>query len=188
MNAENKLQSGRVKIISGEKNTLFIYPAARNMKISLMTLIFGSFCTFGTYYIFTGTYDSIQETSGQLSGVMISLMLPFFSIFGVISIAMIIYGIYLLANSLKVEISGDQVTSERSVFGINISRKSIPLNEIDDFELKRFAQRGSGNAANVLFSIKINSKDGRKVTAGDGIEGYEIAGRIMEMMKDKCGL
>ncbi len=186
MNYERNLQFSGVKIISGDGSTTFIYPAARNIKISLMTLLFGLFCTSGTFYFYANIYDSFKETEGQLSGVMISLMVPFFSVLGIISIALVIYGVYLLINSLKVEIIGKGLKTVRALSGIYILSKSIALDEIDDFELKGFVQRGSGSAANILFAIRINLKDGRRITAGDGIDGYETAGRLMEIMKDKC--
>lgn len=187
MNVGSNLQFSGVKIISGDGSTTFIYPAARNKKISLMTLLFGLFCTSGTFYFYVKIYDSFKEIEGQLSGVMISLMVPSFSVFGIISIALIIYGVYLLINSLKVEIDGKGLKTVRALSGINILSKSIAFDEIDDFELKGFVQRGSGNAANILFAIRINLKDGRRITAGDGIDRYETAGRLMEIMKDKCG-
>ena len=141
------------------------YPYLRHPGMALGTLLTGAG--------FIGFAWLFHVASGE--GGMTRLFIGLFSLAGV---PIIVWGLYMLGNSLHVTAGRQGLTAVRGIFGLRFARH-IASDEITAIEKSIGMQTRQGNRARAYYRIQVQTRDGHNIVAGSGIPG---ASRVDDIM------
>ena len=162
-------------IEQGVQGSSVSYPAGREKTIArvfiIMAIIFDLVAVFMGYQVFT---ELSSERTSYFAVMVSGMIFLGFSVFG---IGMLFGGIYMLTNTLRVDINRTGVTATRQVFGREYVTHLLNEN-IRGMMKKVTSQAGQGASAKINYSIYLLTKDGRRVSIGDGISGHENADKL----------
>ena len=126
---------------------------------------------------------------GVFTGVFVAAMvtdwdIPIFfaGIFGLVGVLAAILGLYLMGNSLKVTVSRSGVHTVRNIFGLEFARRATP-DEIIALDKSITMQSNSGTRSSAYYALRAKTKDGRKITLGDGLPSASAADQVLEKIR-----
>jgi len=144
----------------------FYYPWFRHLWMGTMTTLVGSIFVIAGYFI------------GQKTGDII-----FPIAFGGIGGLCAIIGLYVLGNTLTTTVSSKGIRIVRSIYGIRFQRKA-ERDEINKLERRIGSQMQTGSSMRVYYAIDALTRDGRKITVADTLEGSRLADFVEEKISD----
>jgi hypothetical protein len=161
----------RTVIVSENTNGLqFYYPWYRNLWMGIMLLIFG------------GIFSTVGYFVGESDGGFVFLL-----VFGGVGVAVVLFGLYVLGNSLTTTVSHQGINIIRNVYGIRFQRNVLKEN-IVQLERQINSQMQGGTRYRVFYSIVAHTSDNRKITIADSLEGSRVADyiedRVQAALKD----
>lgn len=185
-----------VQIHNMPNKMVLCYSVLRNLKNGLIVLFTGAIFTSGLFYVYssnlltpipksTTAASNLVDTGWQLLTAEAYIM---FYIFLPIGLLMIGYSLYLLGNSLRIEIGAGYIRTVRRLFGIKVFTRSLLISELSSIQLKRYGQRGEGVNAKIYYALDAIAHDGHNITVGDGIVGLDTAEQLSEVIREACGL
>lgn len=179
------LPSHMVRIYHAPEGLIFYYPARRNLKFGLLLFFFG--------IIFAGSavfwsYSSVGSCKEPLDCLFVSAAFVLQVVIDLVAAMLIAGAVYSLINSLTVEIGLQNLTVTRALFGLNVFKRMVSLSDIAYIQAVRTGQRGTGTNAKVLYAVKAYTRDGRRITVGDGIEDADVADQIKLSIDGARGL
>ncbi len=154
-----------VQINNTDEGLVFYYPWHRHLWMGLMTLLVGS--------IFVATACFIGLESGDLI---------FPVAFGGIGGLCAIIGLYVLGNTLTTTVSSRGIRIVRNIFGLKFQRNARRY-EISKLERRIGSQMQTGSNTRVYYAIDAYTRDGRKLTIADTLEGSRLADYIEEKIR-----
>lgn len=151
------------------------YPASRGRSAGLVMFVFGSvFLGVPVFFI-----DKFSEFGGGGFAIVFQLFGGFFGlIFGLIGLAIVLFAVYSIFNSLSVDVTSRGVSSVRRVLGLS-ARTDMSLDEIKSLSYSISGQTGSGATASVEYRLEALSEGAKTLCLGDGIKGKPLADRLM---------
>ena len=150
------------------------YPYLRHPGMALGTLVTGAG--------FIGFAWLFHVASGE--GVMTRL---FIGLFALVGVPIIVWGLYMLGNSLHVTAGRQGLTTVRGIFGLRFSHH-IASDEITAIEKSIGMQTRQGNRARAYYRIQVQTRDGRNIMAGSGIPGASRVDNIMLRLRKALDL
>ena len=111
----------------------------------------------------------------------------FIGLFALVGILILLWGIYLPANSLRVIVGRQGLSAVRGIFGLRFERRAA-LEEILKIEKSIGLQTTQGKRTRVYYRIRVHTRDGRSITAGSGIPGATRADAIMQRIRQALDL
>jgi hypothetical protein len=156
--------------------TVFYYPLFRypslGIGLVLFSLIFGGSAVF--------LFSEAKGLTGILAGFM-------GVVFAAAAASLLLFGLYCLGNTLRVEVSPRGLTTIRRVFGVGFTTH-VPLDEISGIEPKIGSQSKSGAKFSVRYALHALRYAGRRVAVGDDIPGQPLADHLATLLREACGI
>ena len=146
-----------IRISNSDSGLEFYYPWYRHIRMGALTAIFGAVFVFAGY--FAGTQGA-------------SMIFPV--AFGGVGGLCIIIGLYLLGNTLTTTVSEKGIRIVRSIYGIRFQRKAT-RDQISGLQRRIGSQMQTGTRTRVYYAIDALTRDGRKLTIADTLEGSRLA-------------
>jgi hypothetical protein len=144
----------------------FYYPWHRHLWMgSSMTMIGSGFVIAG-YFI------------GQQSG---GILFPI--AFGGMGGVCALIGLYVLGNTLTTTVSHQGIRIVRNIYGVRFQRKAS-REEIIKLDRRIGSQMQTGTSMRVYYAIDAHTRDGRKITIADTLEGSRLADFVEANIKD----
>jgi hypothetical protein len=163
-----------VRIRESGAGVEFYYPYLRNPGMALGTLLTGG-CFVGFAWLFHAAAgkDGISDL--------------FIGLFAAVGVLIIILGLYLAGNSLRVTAGRRGLSVERGIFGLRLARHAA-ADEISAIEKSIGMQSRQGNRARAYYRIEVRTRNGRRITAGNGILGASRVDAIIQRIRQALGL
>ena len=175
-----ELPGNIVRVYRGGDGLRLDYPASRSRGVGLFVLLFG--------LIFLGAPMSMALVEG-LPGVMSSSTafagFGFLAaVFAVVGLATSLLGLYLLGNSLQVQISGRGVSTRRRLFGMPLRSRFVSGDQVRGIEHGITMQSGQGARATVRYTVSARLGDGGSLCLGDGIKGRPLVDQVLGLIRE----
>lgn len=146
------------------------FAAGRRWAASLMVLVFGA--------IFAG--------AGWFAGKQGAPML-FPIVFCGAGGAILLGGLYELANSLRVHIDRQGLWTERRVLGFVMARHQARAEQVVGLRLKEGGGTRSGASSVPNYRLVAELQGGGRVTLAEGVRGLAAARELMQMVQSRSG-
>ena len=153
----------------------FHYPQFRNKGLGVGLIIAGMLISVFLLFMRQGFADFLPVTS-----------MIFFGFAELIVVAMLIGGLYLISNSLTVDVDSAGVNIRHKMPGFSFGGE-IERSSIADFVAEKSASSSDGKSIRVWYSLKLIQKDGKETSVGDTLEGYSYAQGIRQQMIENLG-
>jgi len=144
------------------------YGRSKGMAIALVT--FGLFIAVFGHFFFDGFLDFLPATTGLMAIYV-----------GLLALALFLLGLFLISNSLTVEVSLKGVRKQQRFFGY-LREELIATNDIADIVVEQNGSSTSGNTTRVWYRLKLLRRDGSHIEVGDSLEGQSYADEIKQQM------
>ena len=164
-NPLSEAPEGTVKIIKTTNGLQFYYPWYRHAKMAIMLMIFGA------------VFAAIGHYIGKEDG---SFIFPV--VFGGFGILMACMGLYVIGNTLTTTVNREGIQTIRNIYGFRFQRKLLK-DEIVGLEREINSQMQGGSNYQVFYSIIAHSKDKRKITIADTLEGSRLADFVEQRIR-----
>jgi hypothetical protein len=161
-----KAPDGIVRIQQTPAGLQFYYPWHRHLWMGILTLIFGGI--FAGIGIFIG----INEPE---------ILIPV--VFTIVGGGCILLGLYLVGNTLTTTVSIQGINVIRNIYGIRFQR-NVKASEITKLDRQIRSQMNAGSRTRVYYSIIAHTRDKRKVTIADTLEGSRLADFIEQRIRE----
>lgn len=156
----------------------FYYPMLRNKALTLIAFIFAAGFGFASYSMITGF-------GGGAMGVIVMI----FSIpFTIVALLAAIAAIYLPLNNLRVVIGKGTLQVTRRLFIVPIRRHKSATYEVTRLEVKRSGSTGQGRKRVTHFKISAHTKNKKKITIAEDVDGEDLAYSYKEFLERKLGI
>lgn len=155
------------KTVSG---TQFYYGYGRSKGMAIALMSFGLILAVFGYFFFDGFLDFLPATSMLMTTYM-----------GLIALAMFLLGLFLIANSLTIEVGLNGVRKQQQIFAY-LQEKTIATGDIVDIVTEQNASSTSGTTTRVWYRLKLFTRDGDSIEVGNNLEGQSYADEIKQQM------
>ncbi len=112
--------------------------------------------------------------------------LVFFGFAGLVAVALFVFSIFVLGNSLTVDVSASGVKVQRIMLGFSFGG-DIKRSDIADILVERSGSSSNGQTSRVWYSLKLIEHNGMETTVGDSLEGHSYAEMIRQQIIDTLG-
>lgn len=144
----------------------FYYPWYRHLWMGMLTTVVGSIFVIAGYFV------------GQQSG---DALFPI--AFGGMGGVCALIGLYVLGNTLTTTVSDKGIKIVRNIYGIRFQRKAA-REHIMKLERRIGSQMQTGSSMRVYYAIDAHTRDGRKITVADTLEGSRLADFVEAKISD----
>lgn len=144
------------------------YRAGRHWQGGLGIILFG--LVFGAVPVFMFYVDDMAGFAPVMFGV----------IFGLVALACVAGGLWMLGNRLQVAIDETGLRLQRHLFGVPVQTLTVPRHDLAGIHAVRAGSATSGSKVTVYYSLQLKLNDGSLHGIGDGFRGYGEAGRAAE--------
>ncbi len=155
--------------------TQFYYGHGRSKGMAIALMFLGLLIGVFAYFFFDGFLGFLPATT--------SLMAAFV---GLISLSLLLLGIFLVANSLTLDVGLKGIRKQQKTFAYLLEEK-IDASEIVDITTEQNASSTSGHKTRVWYCLKLLTRDGNKIEVGDMLEGKSYADEIKQKMISALG-
>ncbi len=150
------------------------YPYLRNPGMALTLLVTG-----GGFVGFAWLFHAAAGKAGPPA-----FFLGLFVVFGAL---LLVGGLYILGNSLRVTAGTKGLSTVREIFGMRFARH-VAMDEITRIEKSIGMQSKQGTRTTAYYRIRVHTRDGRKITVGSGIPGASRVEAIIERIQKALDL
>jgi hypothetical protein len=165
---------GRLRLHETGAGIELYYPYFRHPGMALGALLTG--------IIFVAPVWLIDAFGGK-RGVP-APMLWLFTLFGAL---ILLWGLYLLGNSLRVTAGRQGLTTVRKLYGLRFMRH-VAVDDIVAIGKSVGMQSRQGNRAQLYYRIQARTRDGRRITLADGLTGASGVDALIERLRGVLGL
>lgn len=146
------------------------YPMLRKPLSAFGLILFGG--------IFSGSAAFIWRQAAQ-DGFPLYIMSGIFHFVGGL---IVLWGLYALLNSLRVEFDGRTITVVRRILGVPVSNKAAAYPQIRSIEIKHNGGSQSGNHHHINYLVIAKTASGEFVLA-EGLDAHSKAGQVAEYFR-----
>jgi hypothetical protein len=162
------------------------YPAARNRGPGLAVTLAGLFFTGIFLFMAWQSRAWLSSEDGVLTLPVVFGGLVLLA-FGVVGIALVSSGLYLLTNSLQVLVGQTALVTRRRLLGIPVRLRHVAREHLVGVDQTIAGQSGQGARATVRYSLFATLAGGARVALGDGLKGRALADQVLGMVREACG-
>jgi hypothetical protein len=156
----------------------FYYPMFRNKALTLIALVFAAGFGFASYSMAT-------EFGGDAMGILVMIFSIPFAIVGLLSA---MAAIYLPLNNLRVAIGNGTLQVTRRLFIVPIRRHQLASYDVTRLEVKRSGSTGQGSRMVTHYKIAAHTKDEKKITIAEDVDGEDLAYAYKAFLERKLGI
>jgi hypothetical protein len=106
-------------------------------------------------------------------------------VFGLLGNLALLGGLYTMGNSLTVVANRRGVQVTRRIFGLAL-RKRIPSAQIKSIRTVTGMQTSQGGKTTVHYTVKLHTRDGRKISVAESLPGVSAAEQVAEQIRSAC--
>lgn len=165
---------GKVLIRETGAGIELYYPYFRHPGMALTTLITGG--------VFAGPVWLIDAAAGNRG-----VPGPVLWLCSVIGGLILVWGIYLTGNSLRVTAGRQGLTAVRGILGLQFARHAA-ADDITGIGKSIGMQSRQGNRSQAYYRIHARTRDGRRITLGDALTGASRVDALIEQLRGALGL
>jgi len=125
------------------------------------------------------------EFGGGTMGILVMIFSLPFAIIGLLAT---IATIYLPLNNLRVVIGNGTLQVTRRLFIVPVKRHQLATYDVTRLEVKRSGSTGQGSKQVVHFKISAHTKDKKKITIAEDVDGEDLAYSYKEFLERKLGI
>jgi hypothetical protein len=92
-------------------------------------------------------------------------------------------GLYVLGNTLTTTVSSQGIRIVHTIFGVRFQRNAA-REEISKLERRIGSQMQTGYSMRVYYAIDAHTRDGRRITVADSLEGSRLADFVEAKIRD----
>ncbi len=172
-----------VRVYRGADCLRLDYPSSRSRGIGLAISSVGLFflgapIAIGMGSGWLGMPGQLGLSIGTLAGAGIMSL-----VFGLVGLGISLVGLYVMTNSLQVQVSGQEILTCRRLFGVPIRERAVPFEQVTGVDHHIAMQTGQGARATVRYSIDVHLRDGGKLCLGDGLRGRPLADHVLNLIR-----
>jgi len=167
-------EPGRLRIRETGTGIEFYFPGFRHAGMALGILLTGVIFVAPVWLI-----DSFGGTRGVPA--------PVLWLCTVIGGLILAWGLYMLGNSLRVTAGPQGVTAVRGLYGLRFARYAA-VDDIAGIGKSIGMRSRRGNRAQIYYRIQARTRDGRRITLGDGLTGASRVDALIERLRAALGL
>ncbi len=164
-----KVPDNIVQVRQTPRGLQFYYPWHRHLQMGIMMIIFGSAFAGSGYFIGTSAGDIIFPV-----------------VFGGVGTLCLLIGLYVIGNTLTTIVSPQGVHVVRNIYGFRF-QKNVTNNNIVKLEREIRSQSTGTSGTRVYYSIIAHTRDKRKITIADTLEGSRVADYIEKRIRKALG-
>lgn len=112
----------------------------------------------------------------------------FVVLFGGVGGAMLLWGFFALCNSLRVQLDGEGLRTERRLLGLMFAWHHVPRVGLRGLQRVLSYTSQSGAEHTEWYRIRVVLQDGKTITVADSLEGKEVADQMLHMLTKASGL
>jgi hypothetical protein len=112
----------------------------------------------------------------------------FLVMFGGVGGAMLLWGFFALCNSLRVQLDGQGLRTERRLLGLMFAWHQVPRNDLRGLQLVQSYSSQSGAEHTVWYRIRVVLNNGKAITVADSLGGKAVADQMLQALSDATGL
>lgn len=144
-------------------------PCGRSWRSSLVCVLTGG-----------GFVAVAHVAQGQAPGLLVA---AFVAVGG----ALLLGGLYAVANSLTVELDGRGVRTERRLLGLMLIHHQAPARDIARLQMSESYTVTTGTKQETFFRIDVVLKNGKKLTVSDSLSGRAAADQLLASIAAQTG-
>lgn len=107
--------------------------------------------------------------------------------FGGMGGAMLVWGLYAVSNSLRVQLDRQGLHTERRLLGLMMAWQRIPAAEIVRLRLRESFSVQTSKRRTTYFRLEAELRNGKSVTLADSLEGRSAAERLLARVVAETG-
>jgi len=161
----------RLKVSEGYGGKEIFFPAGRNAGGAVVALVFGIGFAAAGWFLTTGEGERL-----------------FGSIFAGIGALVVLAGLYMGLNSLRVTAGATEITSERRLAGIPVRQRSIRRSDFSGFRYKRSGRTQSGTRHVVYYTVYADDRHGNSIVIAEDFKGDSQAQAAIRWLASEFGL
>lgn len=111
----------------------------------------------------------------------------FFVVFAGIGAALMLWQLYALSNSLRVQLDHQGLRTERRLLGLLLSWQQVPESEIERLVLKEGYTVHHGTKPTTFYRAQVRLRNGKAVTIADSLRGRAVAEQLLARVSQATG-
>lgn len=146
---------------------------------------------FGAIFLASGLFAGRATLSGfgdPFEAVFSLVGLLFLSSFGLVGIALVAFGVWRMANGLRIEATPRRIRVTRRFAYLFARSREWPTADVETIEALPVGQTGDGARAVVDYAVRGLTVTGDVVPLGDGIRGPFLMERVATHLERATGL
>ena len=108
-------------------------------------------------------------------------------VFALVGGGMLAWGIYALCNSLRVQLDGNGLHTERRLLGLMLRQHKVPAIDIAGLGLQESYSTQSGGRHTMLYRVQAVLRDGQRITLADSLRGHDAAQQMLDALLAATG-
>ncbi|MFY3384339.1 DUF3592 domain-containing protein [Paracidovorax sp. MALMAid1276] len=108
-------------------------------------------------------------------------------VFGGVGGAMLVWGLYALCNSLRVQLDGQGLHTERRLLGLMLAWRRVPAAAIARLAVKESYTQHSGGQSTTFYRLQVQLRSGKRVTIADSLRGRAVADQLLAQVARATG-
>lgn len=164
------------------------FPPLRTPEVALALGFFGLLCLALPLFAIIGLLPAGgTDAHGLLVIALLGAFVAPFPVFGAVFVAL---AVYMLANSLTVNVSPLAIRTLRRVFGLSLSRREIGRPDIATIEAQIAAKYQSLFSAEPYFRLVVRhaTQGNRDLVVAESLKGEALMAQVRELIAGHAGL
>lgn len=164
------------------------FPPLRAPGVAAATAAFGVACLVPSLFATAALAPAHgADTPGMLSLILVGAFTVPFLVFGVVFIAL---AVYMLANSLTVNVTASAIRTTRSLFGMRLARRELRHAEIAAIEPEISAKYQSLFAAEPRYRLvaRAAARGSPRLIVAEGLVGERAMEQVRSLIAGNAGL
>jgi hypothetical protein len=159
------------------------FRAFRHWPAKLMLGVVGAIC-LGVASVMVGSAgDMFNDVGSMIFGAFGAIFVIVFGLVGLLTSAMFVWE---LGNGLTTRITRQELSTERRLFGITISRRSMPAPSLKRLEWKVGMRAGRGAGSTKFQRLIGHDSTGGKITLAEGVRDPVMVRHLEELIARAC--
>lgn len=107
--------------------------------------------------------------------------------FGTIGGALLLYALFGLTNSLRVDLGTRGLRTERRILGLMVHWRQVPPQDIARLRLKESYSTQTGTRSTTYYRVQVELRNGQAITVADSLRGRETAEHLLRTLTERTG-